>query len=91
MPLLTKRTKKQTTQAFATPMTGVEAIEAGRREYEAVAAETTGATPAAPRSHPPPRQSRCERNMTRPGPIFTPKRERAKGKVIDQQINNLRP
>ena len=44
----TKRTTKRTTQAFAIPTTGVEAFEAGRREYEAVAAGYTGATPAAP-------------------------------------------
>jgi hypothetical protein len=79
----TKRTEKRTTQAFATPMTGVEAFEAGRREYETVAVGATGATSAAPRSLPA-RQSRCERNMTKPGPIIYPEKRRAKGKVIDQ-------
>jgi hypothetical protein len=39
---------KRTTKAFATPMTAAEAFEAGRREYEAFAAGSTGATPAAP-------------------------------------------
>jgi hypothetical protein len=65
----TKRTTKLTTQSFATPMTGVAAFEAGRREYEAVATGCTGATPAAPAAALSAPQSRCERNMTKPGPI----------------------
>jgi hypothetical protein len=71
----TKRTTKRTTQAFAIPMSGVEAFEAGRREYEAVAAGSTGATPAAPAAAPSAHQSRCERNMTKPGAIFLPRKE----------------
>ena len=69
----TKRTPMRTTQAFATLMTGVEAFEAGRREYEAVAAGSTGATPgvpgAAPGAAPRAPQSRCERNMTKARPL----------------------
>jgi hypothetical protein len=67
---------KRTTQAFAIPMTGVEAFEAGRREYEAVAAGSTGANPGGASGRPPGApQSRCERNMTKARPhLFTPKR-----------------
>jgi hypothetical protein len=51
-PMRRKRTTKRTTQTFTTPMTGVEALEAGRRTYEAVGAGSTGATPGAPAAAP---------------------------------------
>ena len=70
-----KQTTKRTTQAFAPPMTGVEALEAGRRAYEAVGAWSTGATPASPAAAPGAPQSRCERNMTKPGPVCLPRKE----------------
>jgi hypothetical protein len=79
----TKRTTKRTTQDFAIPMSGVEAFEAGRREYEAVAAGSTGATPAAPAAAPSARPitMRTKHDEARRH-FFTPKRGRAKGRVI---------
>jgi len=68
----TRRTTKRTTQALATPMTGVQVLEAGRRAYEAVAAGSADATPAVHSAAPSAPQSRCERNLTKPGPICLP-------------------
>jgi hypothetical protein len=71
----TKRTTKRTTQAFATPMTGVEAFEAGRREYEAVAAGTTGDTPAAPAAAPSARPITMRTKHEEARPHFLPRKE----------------
>ena len=69
-------------------MTGVQALEAGRRAYEAVAAGSADATPARPE-----RASitmRTKPDEARPH-LFTPEKGRSKGRVIGQQISILPP
>jgi hypothetical protein len=68
----TKRTTKRTTMtAETTPMTGAEALEAGRRAYEAAAGSTCAAAPTAePRPAPLTMRTRHDEavpcRMTRP-------------------------
>ena len=69
-------------------MTGVEALEAGRRAYEAVAAGSADATPARPE-----RASitmRTKPDEARPH-LFTPKGGDRNGERLDQQISILPP
>jgi hypothetical protein len=46
-PMPTKRTTKRTATAATTPMTVADALEAGRRAYEAAAGSTSTAMPTA--------------------------------------------
>jgi hypothetical protein len=69
-----KTNYKATTQAFATPMTGVEAFEAGRREYRRYSGGAGGRPQRASIT------MRTKHGEARPH-LFTKKRRRSKGRV----------